>query len=194
MKIPGEDLPKVMHYYKEPHPYYDMDVLIVGGKNSAAIAALELWRRGARVTMVHRWPEIHKNVKYWIKPDIENRIKNGEVKAYFNSCVQEIRTDSVRIKTPDGELVLKNDFVFALTGYHPDYDFLTSLGIKLTFPEMRPVCDPKTFESNVPGIYVAGVIVAGSRTGEIFIENGRFHGKQIAEDLKTKLQAARAGK
>jgi thioredoxin reductase (NADPH) len=194
LKIPGEDLPKVMHYYKEPHPYFDTDVLVIGAKNSAAIAALELWRRGARVTMVHRWPEIHKNVKYWIKPDIENRIKNGEVKAYFNSCVQEIRTDSVRIITPDGELVLKNDFVFALTGYHPDYDFLTSLGIKLTFPEMRPVCDPKTFESNVPGIYVAGVIVAGSRTGEIFIENGRFHGKQIAEDLKTKLQAARAGK
>jgi thioredoxin reductase (NADPH) len=187
LKVPGEDLPKVMHYYKEPHPYFDMDVLIVGAKNSAAIAALELWRRGARVTIVHRWPEIHKNVKYWIKPDIENRIKNGEVKAYFNSCVQEITSETVRIKTPEGERVLKNDFVFALTGYHPDYDFLTSLGITLTFPEMRPVCDPNTFESNVPGIYVAGVIVAGARTGEIFIENGRFHGKQIAEDLKGRL-------
>lgn len=189
--IPGEDLPKVMHYYKDPHPYFDMDVLIIGAKNSAAIAALELWRRGSRVTMVHRGPEIHRNVKYWIKPDIENRIKNGEVEAYFNSCVLEIMTDSVRIKTPDGERVVKNDFVFALTGYHPDYEFLQSVGIELTRPEMRPVCDPQTFESNVPGIYVAGVIVSGSRTSEIFIENGRFHGKQIAEDLKAKLKMAR---
>jgi thioredoxin reductase (NADPH) len=191
MNIPGEDLPKVMHYYREPHPYYDMDVLVVGAKNSAAIAALELWRRGARVTMVHRGPGIHQNVKYWIKPDIENRIKNGEVAAYFNSCVLEVKAEAVRIKTPDGEKLLKNDFVFALTGYHPDYEFLESLGIELTRPEMRPVCDPATFESNVPGIYVAGVIVAGSRTSEIFIENGRFHGERIAADLKNKLHALR---
>ncbi|HXO38438.1 MAG TPA: YpdA family putative bacillithiol disulfide reductase, partial [Candidatus Acidoferrum sp.] len=189
--IPGEDLPKVMHYYKDPHPYFDMDVLIIGAKNSASIAALELWRRGSRVTMVHRGPEIHRNVKYWIKPDIENRIKNGEVAAYFNSCVLEIRPEEVRLKTPDGERVLKNDFVFALTGYHPDYEFLESLGIELTRPEMKPVCDPQTFESNVPGIYVAGVVVSGARTSEIFIENGRFHGKQIADDLKTKLQVSR---
>jgi thioredoxin reductase (NADPH) len=189
--IPGEDLAKVMHYYKDPHPYFDMDVLIIGAKNSASIAALELWRRGSRVTMVHRGPEIHRNVKYWIKPDIENRIKNGEVTAYFNSCVLEIRPQEVRIKTPEGERVLKNDFVFALTGYHPDYEFLESVGIELTRPEMRPVCDPQTFESNVPGIYVAGVVVSGARTSEIFIENGRFHGKQIADDLKTKLQVAR---
>ncbi|HKD16143.1 MAG TPA: NAD(P)-binding domain-containing protein, partial [Candidatus Angelobacter sp.] len=126
------------------------------------------------------------------KPDIENRIKNREVTAYFNSCVLEILPESVRIKTPEGERTLKNDFVFALTGYHPDYDFLMSLGIELQKPEMRPVCNPKTFESNVPGIYVAGVIVAGSRTGEIFIENGRFHGAQIAADLKTKLKRAQA--
>jgi thioredoxin reductase (NADPH) len=185
--IPGEHLPKVMHYYHEPHPYFDMDVLVIGAKNSAAIAALELWRRGARVTLVHRGPGIHKNVKYWIKPDIENRIANTEVKAYFNSTVEEIMPESVRIRTPEGERVLKNDFVFALTGYHPDYEFLQSLGIELTRPEMRPVCDPETFESNVPGIYVAGVIVAGAKTGEIFIENGRFHGKQIAADLKKRL-------
>ncbi len=191
MGIPGEDLPKVMHYYKDPHPYFDMDVLVIGAKNSASIAALELWRRGSRVTMVHRGPEIHRNVKYWIKPDIENRIKNGEVTAYFNSCVLEIKPEEVRLKTPDGERVLKNDFVFALTGYHPDYEFLESVGIELTRPEMKPVCDPLTFESNVPGIYVAGVVVSGSRTSEIFIENGRFHGRQIAEDLKTKLQVAR---
>jgi thioredoxin reductase (NADPH) len=194
MNIPGEDLPKVMHYYKEPHPYFDMDVLIIGAKNSAAIAALELWRRGARVTMVHRGPEIHRNVKYWIKPDIENRIKNGEVSAYFNSYVLEIKRDSARLKTPQGEIEINNDFVFALTGYHPDYEFLESLGIELTHPEMRPVCDPQTFESNVPGIYVAGVIVAGSRTSEIFIENGRFHGRQIALDLKAKLKLAQVAK
>jgi thioredoxin reductase (NADPH) len=191
MNIPGEDLPKVMHYYKDPHPYFDMDVLIIGAKNSASIAALELWRRGSRVTMVHRGPEIHRNVKYWIKPDIENRIKNGEVTAYFNSCVLEIKRDLVWIKTPEGEREIKNDFVFALTGYHPDYEFLQSLGIELTHPEMRPVCDPQTFESNVPGIYVAGCVVSGSKTSEIFIENGRFHGRQIADDLKTKLQVAR---
>jgi thioredoxin reductase (NADPH) len=188
LAIPGEDLPKVMHYYREPHPYFDSDVLIIGAKNSAAIAALELWRRGARVTLVHRGPGIHQNVKYWIKPDIENRIKNGEVTAYFNSSVLEIQPESVRIHTPEGECMLKNDFVFALTGYHPDYEFLQSLGIELKRPEMRPVCNPQTFESNVPGIYVAGVIVAGSRTSEIFIENGRFHGCQIAADLKTKLR------
>jgi bacillithiol disulfide reductase len=190
--VAGEELGKVLHYYREPHPYFDTDVLIIGAKNSAAIAALELWRRGARVTMVHRGPGIHGNVKYWIKPDIENRIRNGEVKAHFNSCVLEIRPEQVRIKTPEGERALKNDFVFALTGYHPDYEFLESLGIELTHPEMRPVCDPGTFESNVPGIYVAGVIVAGSRTSEIFIENGRFHGKQIAEDLKKKMRAGAA--
>lgn len=192
MNIPGEELPKVMHYYREPHPYYDTDVLIVGAKNSAAIAALELWRRGARVTMVHRGAGIHQNVKYWIKPDIENRIKNGEVAAYFNSCLLEVRPETVRIKTPEGEKFLKNDFVFALTGYHPDYEFLESTGVELTRPEMRPVCDPNTYESNVPGIYVAGVIVAGSRTSEIFIENGRFHGERIAGDLKTKLAPAKA--
>jgi bacillithiol disulfide reductase len=188
MGVPGEDLPKVMHYYTEPHPFFDSDVLVVGAKNSAAIAALELWRRGARVTLVHRGPGIHKNVKYWIKPDIENRIINREVAAYFSSTVEEIGPDSVRIRTPEGQRALKNDFVFALTGYHPDYEFLESLGIELTRPEMRPVCDPRTFESNVPGIYVAGVIVAGAKTGEIFIENGRFHGRQIAADLKERLR------
>jgi thioredoxin reductase (NADPH) len=192
MRIPGEDLPKVLHYYGEPHPYFDTDVLIIGGKNSAAIAALELWRRGSRVTLVHRGPGIHQNVKYWIKPDIENRIKNREVAAYFNSSVEEIMPESVRIRTAEGTRTLKNDFVFALTGYHPDYDFLESLGIELQKPEMRPVCNPETFESNVPGVYVAGVIVSGSRTSEIFIENGRFHGRQIAADLKDKLLPARA--
>ena len=189
--IPGESLPKVFHYYREPHPYYDMDVVVIGGKNSAAIAALELWRHGARVTIIHREPRLHHHVKYWILPDIENRIKNGEIQAHLNSTVQEIGPDFVLVKTPDEVFRLKNDFVFAMTGYHPDYDFLRSLGIELSTEQCRPVCDPESLESNVPGIYVAGVIVAGSRTNEIFIENGRFHGKQIAADLKEKF--ARGG-
>jgi thioredoxin reductase (NADPH) len=188
MNVPGEDLPKVFHYYREPHPYYDCDVLVVGGKNSAAISALELWRHGARVTMAVREPGIHPHVKYWIKPDIENRIKAGQVKAYFNSTVREITPDEVTIDTPDGEVRIDNDFVFAMTGYHPDYSFLRSLGVELAAGDCKPVCDPETLESNVPGIYLAGVIVAGSHTNEIFIENGRFHGQQIANDLKRKMK------
>ncbi len=186
--VPGEDLPKVHHYYREPHPYYDTDVLVVGAKNSAAIAALELYRHGARVTMVHRGPGIHSHVKYWIRHDIENRIKAKEVKSYFNSSVKEILPDAVVLNTPEGEVTLENDFVFALIGYHPDYGFLRRLGIELTKDQCRPVCDPETLESNVPGIYVAGVIVAGSRTNEIFIENGRFHGHLIAEHVARKLR------
>jgi thioredoxin reductase (NADPH) len=188
LSIPGEDLPKVSHYYAEPHPYYDTDVLVIGGKNSAAIAALDLWRHGARVTLVYRGSQLHHHVKYWIKPDLENRIKAGEIEAYFNSVVQEIGLDHVVIVTPRGPIRLKNDFVLALIGYHPDYDFLRSMGIELSEQQCRPVCDPVSLESNVKGIYVAGVIVAGSRTNEIFIENGRFHGKQIAADLKLKLK------
>jgi len=187
MNIPGEDLPKVHHYYREPHPFFDTDVVVIGGKNSAAISALDLWRHGARVTLVHRGSRMHSHVKYWILPDIENRIKNHEIAAYFNSAVEEIGPDEVLLSTPEGPVRLKNDFVFAMTGYHPDYDFLRSIGIELSTEQCRPVCDPESLESNVPGIYVAGVIVAGSRTNEIFIENGRFHGRQIAADLKKKL-------
>jgi thioredoxin reductase (NADPH) len=187
--IPGEHLPKVYHYYREPHPFYDRDVLVVGGKNSAAIAALELWRHSARVTLVHREEAMHRHVKYWIKPDIENRVKNGEIKAYFNSHVKQITPEAVLLGTPEGDLELKNDFVFALIGYHPDYAFLRGLGVQLTADECRPIVNPETLETNVPGIYVAGVIVAGSKTNEIFIENGRFHGQRIAVDLKKKLLA-----
>ncbi len=186
--IPGEDLPKVSHYYGEPHPYFDSEVLVIGGKNSAAIASLDLWRHGARVTLVYRGSQLHHHVKYWIKPDLENRIKAGEIEAHFNSTVQEIGIDHAVIVTPRGPIRIKNDFVLALIGYHPDYDFLRSMGIELSEQQCRPVCDPISLESNVPGIYVAGVIVAGSRTNEIFIENGRFHGKQIASDLKLKLK------
>ena len=186
LEIPGESLSKVMHYYDDPHPYSGLDVVVIGGKNSAAIAALELWRHGARVTLVHRGPDIHRHVKYWIKPDIENRIKAGEVTAYFESQVAEITADTVLLETPSGKRVLKNDFVFALIGYHPDFEFLDSLGVRSQGEDRLPVCDPECLESNVPGIYLAGVIVAGNRTNEIFIENGRFHGQQIARDLANK--------
>jgi len=187
MNVPGEELSKVSHYYHEPHPYFDHDVLVIGGKNSAAIAALELWRHGARVTVVHRGAGMHKNVKYWILPDIENRIRNQEIAAFFNSRVVEIKQRSVLLETPVGQLEIANDFVFALTGYHPDFDFLKSLGVQIGNQECRPICDAETLESNVLGIYLAGVIVAGARTSEIFIENGRFHGRQIASDLARKL-------
>jgi thioredoxin reductase (NADPH) len=163
-----------------------MDVVVIGGKNSAAIVALELWRSGARVTLVYRGPEIPPHVKYWIKPDIENRIKNGEIKAYFDSNVVEITPDSVVVESPEGREILHNDFVFAMTGYHPDFSFLEALGVRFEGPDRLPVCNAETLESNVPGIYLAGVIVAGSRTNEIFIENGRFHGRQIAKALASK--------
>ncbi len=190
MNIPGEELPKVFHYYRESHPYYDTDVVVIGGKNSAALAALDLWRHGARVTMVHRNAGLHANIKYWILPDIENRIKNGEVAAFFQSRVTHIGEDLVTIETPKGEIELKNDFVFALTGYHPDFEFLESMGIELLGEQKRPACDPQTLETNVAGIYIAGVVLAGVRTSEIFIENGRFHGQHIAQDLKKKLRLA----
>ncbi len=190
--IPGEEMAKVMHYYNDPHPYSNLDVAVIGGKNSAAIAALELWRHGARVTLIHRGPEMHRHVKYWIKPDIENRIKNGEIAACFNSRVIEVTPDTVIVDTPAGRKILPNDFVFALTGYHPDFDFIESLGVVCTGEDRLPICNKDTLESNVPGIYLAGVIVAGERTNEIFIENGRFHGRQIAAALAARFKRAPA--
>lgn len=191
LRIPGENLSKVMHYYQDPHPYSGLNVLVIGGKNSAAIAALDLWRHGSRVTLVHRGPAMHRHVKYWILPDIENRIKNGEIDAFFQSHVTSIDEDTTTIATPDGEKALSNDYVFALTGYHPDFDFLLALGVRLEGEDRLPACDPKTLESNVEGVYLAGVIVAGKRTNEIFIENGRFHGHQIATDLDEKVDRAK---
>ena len=186
--IPGEELSKVQHYYDDPHPFFGLDVVVIGGKNSAAIAALELWRHGARVTLVHRNAEMHKHVKYWILPDINNRIKDGAITAYFTSNVTRITEDDVTIATPLGNRTTPNQFVFALTGYHPDFSFLEKLGIRFDEANDRsPVCNPATLESNVPGIYLAGVILGGRRTNEIFIENGRLHGKLIAEDLQLKL-------
>jgi len=193
LNIPGESLSKVFHYYNDPHPYFGLDVLVIGGKNSAAIAALDLWRHGARVTLVHRGPEMHRHVKYWILPDINNRIKNAEITAFFSSTVSSITEDEVTLHTEEGEQTFPNHFVFALTGYKPDFEFLEALGVTLDPDNDRcPACDPATLESNVPGIYLAGVVVAGERTNEIFIENGRFHGKQIATDLLAKNVSAAA--
>ncbi len=189
LKVPGEELSKVLHYYKEPHPYYNHDVAVIGAKNSAAIAALELFWTGARVTLIHRGGGISEKVKYWIKPNIENRIKCGEIQAYFHSQVVEILPEAIRLSTPDGEVLLKNDFLFALTGYSPDLNFLNAIGITLDPHTQRPRSDERTLESERPGVYLAGVIVAGMHTNEIFIENGRFHGKQIAESVASKLSA-----
>ena len=188
LNIPGEDLSKVFHYYKEPHPYYNHDVAVVGAKNSAAIAALELYWTGARVTLIHRGAAISNKVKYWIKPNIENRIKNGEIAAYFHTRIVEIRPDSLLLATPQGEVVIANDFIFALTGYSPDLKFLNCIGITLEPESRRPRTNPQTLESERPGVYLAGVIVAGMHTNEIFIENGRFHGRQIASDIAAKLK------
>jgi len=189
LNVPGEDLSKVMHYYKEPHPYYNHDVAVIGAKNSAAIAALELFWTGARVTLIHRGACISEKVKYWIKPNIENRIKSGEILAYFNSQVVEIWPDRLILDTPEGKALLPNDFVFALTGYSPDLKFLNSIGITLDPQTQKPRSDPDTLESERPGVYLAGVIVAGMHTNEIFIENGRFHGKQIADSIAAKISA-----
>jgi thioredoxin reductase (NADPH) len=186
--IPGEDLPKVSHYYKDAHPFYGREVAIVGGANSAAITALDLYRHGVRVTLIHRGAALRPTIKYWILPDIENRIRSGEVKAHFRTIVTEIAPDSIRIRQLDSdeESELPNDFVFALTGYHADNDFLRSLGIAIDPETMKPTFDAETMESNVRGIYLAGVVTAGRETGKIFIENGRFHGGQIIKALNKK--------
>ncbi len=188
LNVPGEDLPKVTHYYKDAHPFYNSDVLVVGAKNSAAIASLELLWYGARVTMVHRGRGVSDSVKYWIKPNIENRIKAGEVKAYFHSHVREITEKTVLIETPEGPVTLKNDYVLALIGYQPDTEFLGKAGVFIDPETRRPVMNPDTLESQRPGLYLAGVIVAGMHTSEIFIENGRFHGKVIASDIAASLR------
>ncbi|HXW62021.1 MAG TPA: YpdA family putative bacillithiol disulfide reductase [Candidatus Acidoferrales bacterium] len=177
--IPGEDLPHVSHYFSEAHPYWNQDVVVIGGKNSAAEAALELFRGGARVTLVHRGSEMGKNLKYWVRPDIENRIRAGEVRALFSTQVTRIEPGRVWVKNGGAGQAIPAVHVFALTGYHPDFEFLERQGIHLDPVTRRPWCDRQTLETNVPGIYVAGVVVGGMLTSEIFIENGRFHGRQI---------------
>ncbi len=183
LRVPGEDLPHVSHYYTEPHPHWRQDVVVVGGKNSAAEAALDLFRAGARVTLVHRRPELGSTIKYWVRPDIENRIKAGEVRALLNTCVTRINPEQVWVANGDGEHAIPATAVFALTGYHPDFDFLRQSGIQLDPQTNRPAMNPDTHESNVAGIYLAGVVIGGNRTGEIFIENGRFHGQQIVRAM-----------
>jgi thioredoxin reductase (NADPH) len=180
MGVPGEDLPHVSHYFTAPHGFYRKQVVIVGGKNSAAEAALELYRAGARVTIVHRRPALGESIKYWVKPDIENRIKEGSIAARFCSCVSEIRPTSVVIKGPDGDEEIPADAVFLLTGYRADAQLMADAGVELTARE-APAYDPETFETNVPGLFVAGGALAGVDTGTVFIENGRFHGEKIVE-------------
>ena len=182
--VPGENLPHVSHYYTEPHAFWNQDVVVIGGKNSAAEAALDLYRNGAKVTLVHRNRELGASVKYWVRPDIENRIKAGQVKGLFETRVKEITAEEVVIENGAGEKRLPARQVFALTGYHPDYAFIESLGVQLDMESRKPHLNPKTLESNVSGIHLAGVVTGGRHTGEIFIENGRLHGKQIVEGLK----------
>jgi thioredoxin reductase (NADPH) len=181
--IPGEELPHVSHYYTEPHPFWQQDVVVIGGKNSAAEAALDLYRSGARVTLVHRRAELGSTIKYWVRPDIENRIKFGQVRAFFETEVTRIEPGLVWASNSSGEFSIPAAQVFALTGYHPDFAFLRSLGISLDPATNKPAIDPLTHESNVPGIFLAGVVIGGNHTSEIFIENGRFHGKQIVAAL-----------
>jgi thioredoxin reductase (NADPH) len=179
LNVRGEELLHVSHYFSEAHPYWNRNVVVIGGGNSAAEAALELFRAGARVTIVHRGAEMSKSLKYWVKPDIENRIRGSEIRALFNSQVVSIGPNQVIVKNGRSEESVPASQVFALIGYHPDFDFLTRHGIVLDANTKKPAIDSETLETNVPGIYVAGVVVGGLQTSRIFIENGRFHGRQI---------------
>ena len=187
MDIPGEDLKKVTHYYKDPHFYAMHKVVVVGANNSAVDAALETFRKGAEVTMVTRGEGIGKRVKYWVRPDIENRIREGSIKAYFNSCLTAIREKEVDILTPDGTITLSNDYVIAATGYKPDFDFLTGSGIELSVDELRqPTYNPETMESNLENVYLAGVVCGGMNTHVWFIENSREHAGRIINNIVAK--------
>ncbi|PTX21201.1 thioredoxin reductase (NADPH) [Pontibacter mucosus] len=189
LHVPGEELPKVRHYYFDPHYYFRQKVLVVGANNSAADAALETWRKGADVTLVVRQPELG-SIKYWTKPDLENRIKAGEIKAYFNTSITEIREREVDIQTPEGKLTLENDFVLAMTGYQPDFSFLEKIGVKLSEDQKRyPQYDTESMETNLPGVYLAGVVCGGMDTHVWFIENSREHAVKIVRHIKEELQA-----
>ena len=188
LNIPGEELPKVTHYYKDPHFYAFQKVLVIGAMNSAVDAALETWRKGAEVTMAIRQPEIGERVKYWVKPDIENRIKEGSIKAYFNSTVMAIRETEVDIQTPEGLITIPNDWVIAMTGYQPDLSFLQKLGIELSDDDVRkPVINDTTHETNIPGIFLAGVICGGMNTHRLFIENSREHAENIIQTIRERM-------
>jgi thioredoxin reductase (NADPH) len=188
LNVPGEELPKVKHYYDEPHPYYAQNIIVVGAANSAVDVALETYRKGAKVTMVIREPSILDTVKYWVKPDIENRIKESSIKAYFNSKIVEIKERSVIISTEQGVLELENDFVLAMTGYQPPFEFMEACGITFKNDDFHtPVYDEKTMETNVKNLYLAGVVCGGLKTNKWFIENSRVHAEIILNELKKKL-------
>jgi thioredoxin reductase (NADPH) len=188
MNVPGEDLPHVHHYFDEPHPYYRQRVLIVGGKNSAVEAALECYRHGAHVTLVHRGPSVGDSVKYWVKPDIENRIREGSIAARFNTRVKEIRPTEVVVETDSASETIAADAVLLLTGYRADPEFLRAAGVKVDPVTAVPAHDQQTFETNVPNLFIAGGQLAGHKTGTVFIENGRFHGERIARVIGSRLR------
>ncbi|MEH7114402.1 YpdA family putative bacillithiol disulfide reductase [Neobacillus niacini] len=184
MHVPGEDLPKVFHYFKEAHPYFDKDVCVIGGKNSSVDAALELVKAGARVTVLYRGREYSTSIKPWILPEFESLVRNGTIKMEFNSQIIEITEDQVRYSKDGEENSIFNQFVFAMTGYRPDHQFLKNMGILIDEESGRPFFNPDSMETNVEGIYIAGVIAAGNNANEIFIENGRFHGSLIAQSIQ----------
>lgn len=186
MCIPGEQLPKVFHYFKEGHPYFNCDVAVIGGKNSSVDAALELVKSGARVSVLYRGSDYSPSIKPWILPEFESLVRNGTIKMEFNANVDRITEDSVIYHVGDEEKVIKNDFVFAMTGYHPDHSFLAAMGITIDKETGRPAYNEETMETNVKGLYIAGVLAAGNNANEIFIENGRFHGGLIAYHLAVK--------
>ena len=192
LNVPGEHLPKVKHYYDEPHPYFAMKIVVVGAANSAVDVALETFRKGAKeVTMVVREEEIQPSVKYWVRPDVINRIKEGTIKAYFQSQITEIREHEIDISTSDGPITLENDFVLAMTGYQPDFTFLKSMGIEIGSDEyMTPAYNPETMETNVEGVFLAGVICGGLKTNKWFIENSREHAYKIIDVLKSRITQA----
>jgi len=181
MGVPGEDLPHVSHYYSEPHPFYDRDVVVIGGKNSAAEAALELFRGGARVSLIHRGPAMGETVKYWVRPDIENRLKAGQITPYFNAKILEITKDYVKIAQNGTTRQVHAHQIFALTGYHCSTRFFNQLGVRYDPDTLRADYNPETFETNVSGVYLAGSVVGGRLNGEVFIENGRFHGEVLVK-------------
>ncbi|GHC56424.1 YpdA family putative bacillithiol disulfide reductase [Ulvibacter litoralis] len=188
LDVPGENLPKVFHYYKEAHPFILQKVIVVGASNSAVDAALEIYRKGGDVTMVVRGATIGDRVKYWVKPDIENRIEEGSIKAIFNASISKITEENVTIETSEGTQMLENDFVVALTGYRPDFTFLKSMGVTLSEEKKIPTYNPETMETNIPSLYLAGVICGGTETHKWFIENSRIHAEMIANNILSKLQ------
>ncbi len=188
LNVEGEDLPKVKHYYDEPHPYFGQRIAVIGAANSAVDVALETWRKGAEVTMIIREDKIRESVKYWVRPDIENRIKEGSIKAYFNSTVNRITSSTIEIKTSDGIVSIENDFVLAMTGYQPPFELMKSMGIQFQQDDYHtPVYNDATMESNVKNLYLAGVVIGGLQTNKWFIENSRVHAEVIINDLKKKL-------